>query len=193
MGCWRGYLSGARCRLAYVPADTTATHSLASVKSRLVLPFWYRLTWVVLKKGPLYGCVKWARVTCKLTAKNRDQLLNPALGNRVWAAFFTFPHRKIARRALLSPVELTKILRQIVRYFDKSGAWNGARAAWSAAPATACRHTEYSQRTCADTVGTVPVPPCWPFPTRKRKCSFFQIKYTEAVFFVKQHSDTVMV
>jgi len=25
--------------------------SLASVKSRLVLPFWYRLTWVVPEKG----------------------------------------------------------------------------------------------------------------------------------------------
>jgi len=31
--------------------------SLASVKSRLVLPFWYRLTWVVLAKGPLNVCV----------------------------------------------------------------------------------------------------------------------------------------
>jgi len=31
--------------------------SLASVKSRLVLPVWYRLTWVVLEKGPLNGCV----------------------------------------------------------------------------------------------------------------------------------------
>ena len=31
--------------------------SLASVKSRLVLPFWYRLTWVVLDKGPLNVCV----------------------------------------------------------------------------------------------------------------------------------------
>jgi len=27
------------------------------VKSRLVLPFWYRLTWVVLERGPLNGCV----------------------------------------------------------------------------------------------------------------------------------------
>jgi len=27
------------------------------------------------------------RVTCRLTAKNRDQLLNPTLGNRVWATF----------------------------------------------------------------------------------------------------------
>ena len=28
-------------------------------------------------------------VTCRLTAKNRDQLRNPTLGNRVWATFFT--------------------------------------------------------------------------------------------------------
>ena len=26
-------------------------------------------------------------VTCRLTAKNRDQLRNPALGSRVWATF----------------------------------------------------------------------------------------------------------
>ena len=26
--CWRGYLSGARCKLAYGPADATATHCL---------------------------------------------------------------------------------------------------------------------------------------------------------------------
>ena len=31
--------------------------SLASAKSRLVLPFWYRLTWVVPDKGPLNRCV----------------------------------------------------------------------------------------------------------------------------------------
>ena len=31
--------------------------SLASVKSRLVLPFWYRPTWVVPEKGPLNVCV----------------------------------------------------------------------------------------------------------------------------------------
>ena len=31
--------------------------SLASVKSRLVLPFWYRPTRVVPEKGPLNGCV----------------------------------------------------------------------------------------------------------------------------------------
>ena len=31
--------------------------SLASVKSRLVLPFWYWLTWIVPDKGSLNGCV----------------------------------------------------------------------------------------------------------------------------------------
>ena len=53
VGCWRGYLSGARCWLAHGPADATAIRCLASVKSRLVLPFWYRLTWVLPEKGPL--------------------------------------------------------------------------------------------------------------------------------------------
>jgi len=58
VGCWRGYLSGARCRLAYGPADATDTHCLLlQKKSRLVLPFWYRLTRVVPDKGPLNGCM----------------------------------------------------------------------------------------------------------------------------------------
>ena len=57
-GGWHGYLSRARCRLAYNPADATATHRLfGSVKSRLVLPFWCRLTRVVLDKAPLNRCV----------------------------------------------------------------------------------------------------------------------------------------
>ena len=56
-GCWRGYLSGARSRLAYGPADSPATHALASVKSGLVLSFWFRLTQVVPDKVPLNRCV----------------------------------------------------------------------------------------------------------------------------------------
>jgi len=35
--CWRGYLPEARSRFAYGPADATATQSLVSVKSRLIL------------------------------------------------------------------------------------------------------------------------------------------------------------
>ena len=52
MRCWCGSLSGARCKcFPYGPADTTATPScLASLKSRMFLPFWCRLTQIVL--GP---------------------------------------------------------------------------------------------------------------------------------------------
>jgi len=58
VGCWRGFLSGARCRLDCGPADATATNlSPASVKSRLVLLLWYWLTRVVPDKGSLIRCV----------------------------------------------------------------------------------------------------------------------------------------
>jgi len=33
VGCWHGYLSGARCRLAYGQADATATHCLLLLKT----------------------------------------------------------------------------------------------------------------------------------------------------------------
>jgi len=61
-GCWCGCLSGAGCRLRVqtcIWPSWCYCHSLsvASVKSRLVLPFWYRLIWVVPEKGPLNGCV----------------------------------------------------------------------------------------------------------------------------------------
>ena len=39
---------------------------LASVKSRLVFPFWYRLTWVVPEKGPLNRCVCVCMCVCVL-------------------------------------------------------------------------------------------------------------------------------
>jgi len=56
--CWHGYLSGARCTLAYGRADATATHCLLLQQNPdWLLPFWYRLTRVVLDKGPLKGCV----------------------------------------------------------------------------------------------------------------------------------------
>jgi len=59
MRCWRGYLSGMRCKwFAYGPPDATATpSSLASLKSRFVLPFWCRITQVVLENRLLNGCL----------------------------------------------------------------------------------------------------------------------------------------
>ena len=49
VGCWRGYLSGSRCRFAYGPVDATATHYFLLQKIRigftfLVLPLCCRLT-----------------------------------------------------------------------------------------------------------------------------------------------------
>ena len=40
-----------------MPLHRKTPSSLVSSKSRLVLPFWYRLTQVVLQKKPLNGCV----------------------------------------------------------------------------------------------------------------------------------------
>jgi len=49
---------GANLHMAQLMAlPLSGTHSLASVKFGLVLPFWYRLTWVVPEKGPLNGCM----------------------------------------------------------------------------------------------------------------------------------------
>ena len=38
-------------------------------------------------------------VTCRLTAKNRDQLRNPTLGNRLWATFFLLIRPRRSHRA----------------------------------------------------------------------------------------------
>jgi len=38
-----------------------------------------------------------AHVTCRLTAKNRDQLRNPTLGNRVRAAFAFFTAKELTK------------------------------------------------------------------------------------------------
>ena len=38
VGCWHGYLAGARCRLAYGPVDATATHCMLLVPADLGSP-----------------------------------------------------------------------------------------------------------------------------------------------------------
>ena len=70
--------------------------SLASVKSRLVLPFWYRLTWVVPEKGPLNGCVCVCVPTCT------------GLLNSVWQSVHVIKRKIINYR--------TAIYRSIYRY-----------------------------------------------------------------------------
>ena len=47
MGRWRGYLSGAMCRLAYGPADATATYCLLLQSN----PDWFYLSGVPAYPG----------------------------------------------------------------------------------------------------------------------------------------------
>ena len=62
MRCWCRSMCGSRCRLfAYGPADAAAYQNfiiscLMLIQTGFVLPFWYRLTQVVLEKRPLNGC-----------------------------------------------------------------------------------------------------------------------------------------
>ena len=59
MRCWCGYLErGADCLhvVQLMPLHPKTSSSLASLKSRLVSPFCYQLTQVVLNKRPLNGC-----------------------------------------------------------------------------------------------------------------------------------------
>jgi len=58
VGCWHGYKSVWSEVQTCIWPSWCYCHSLSlvSVKSWLVLPFWYRLTWVVPEKRPLNGC-----------------------------------------------------------------------------------------------------------------------------------------
>jgi len=57
VGCWHGYMSGARCRYAYCPADATVTHYLL-----LVNPHWFYLFGTV---SPWYSQTKgWCCCCC---------------------------------------------------------------------------------------------------------------------------------
>jgi len=58
VGCWRDYVWSEVQNCIWPSWCHCHSLSLASVKSRLVLPFWYRLTWVVPYKGPLNRCVR---------------------------------------------------------------------------------------------------------------------------------------
>jgi len=59
---------GADClnMVQLMPLRPQTPSPVASVKSRLVLPFWYRLTQVVLEKRPLNGCSSSSSSSCGL-------------------------------------------------------------------------------------------------------------------------------
>ena len=83
---WHGYLSAVKCKwFAYGPADATATpSSLASLKSRLLQPFWLRITQFVLKKRPLNErfCLFLVRTHLTATSTVQDRTMVSGTGIR---------------------------------------------------------------------------------------------------------------
>jgi len=61
-------------------------------------------------------------VTCRLTAKNRDQLRNPMLGNRVWATFTFIPLTNPA------PISLRSSHLKLSERFGMRVCWRSSRA-----------------------------------------------------------------
>jgi len=93
VGCWHGCLSGASCRLAYGPADATATPAL--VQSRLGFtslvpahpgsPGQRAVKWVcvcVLPQVEYYTCV------CRCAAQVRKSSLSQVLNAEAYMLFY---------------------------------------------------------------------------------------------------------
>ena len=67
-----------------VHAHCASVHQTAKLVAALL-----RVAGVTAGLAESSGSLPPGDVTCRLTAKNRDQLRNPTLGNRVWATFLT--------------------------------------------------------------------------------------------------------
>ena len=76
--CWHGYLSGARCRLAYGSADATATHCLLLQKN----PDWFYLVPAHLG-SPGKKAVKWVCV-CVCVFQHWKLWKEPVVGCHRW-------------------------------------------------------------------------------------------------------------
>jgi len=88
-------------------------------------------------------------VTCRLTAKNQDQLWNPALGNRVRAIFFLPFNNNNNHDNVCGAIVMTKVIaRGHSVYFDEcrlSAGWpptlRPSQSTWAVSlPKTACYH-----------------------------------------------------
>jgi len=65
-GCWCSYLSGASADLHIAQLMPLPLTVSCFSKIQIGFTFWHRLTWVVVDKGPLNGCVCVYRSTCEL-------------------------------------------------------------------------------------------------------------------------------
>jgi len=80
--------------------------SLALVKSRLVLPFWYRLTRVVPDKGPLNGCVCVTLMACMRPKVTTEWEVG---SDTLWVHWYNWqatPTSRSAQNCVLVPTDL---------------------------------------------------------------------------------------
>jgi len=61
VGCWHGYLPRTRCRLAYGPADATASHYLFSCFSKIQIGFTFLVPAHLGSPGKKAACVWYGR------------------------------------------------------------------------------------------------------------------------------------
>jgi len=62
-------------------------------------------------------------VTCRLTAKNRDQLRNPTLGSQVWATFTFTLNIAVDERLQTSEIRLQDLIRDMLLGFIQLKRW----------------------------------------------------------------------
>ena len=95
------------------------SQSLASVKSRLVLPFWYRLTRVVPAKGLLSGCVKykWLKI---LDSSESFTFVRPSLSKS------TVTNSQLVRSPLMNKVNYSICCKTSMLYAVTSAIQNSA-------------------------------------------------------------------
>ena len=69
--------------------QTVHTHRASVRQAAKLIAALLRVAWVTAGLAKSNAAFM-THITCRLTAKNRDQLRNPTLGNRVWAMFTFF-------------------------------------------------------------------------------------------------------
>ena len=82
--------------------------SLASVKSRLVLPFWYQLTRLVTDKGLLNGCFKSRLIFVKVTANQS-----------CWLFWFTMYVQRGLYHNVCTPWGLSQCMYSVTMYVQR--------------------------------------------------------------------------
>jgi len=92
VGCWRGYLCGARCRLAYGPADATATHCRYRVTAASPVCSTEHTCGPTLQTDHIRPCIN---VMCSYSTKHSADIMANTNWARGACAFVIFIHNLV--------------------------------------------------------------------------------------------------